>query len=220
MNSSPDLKFPVIVLSPYTLHQDVWKLILAGQPGLIVAGATSDLSQITAFIPSDQTSTILIDLPTPQPEIVRRLRTLAPRCGLLFLVQSYELSIILPLLQVGATGFVSRDASIGDLARAIIAAGRGEFVLPAEIAVQSLMALAQGQPIEQEMVAPLSERETDVLRLLALGHTNKDIAQLLFLSVRTVEAHLRSIFAKLGVSSRTEAALWAVQHGYGTPKLK
>jgi len=202
------------------LHQDVWKLILAGQPGLIVAGATSDLSQITAFIPSDQTSTILIDLPTPQPEIVRRLRTLAPRCGLLFLVQSYELSIILPLLQVGATGFVSRDASIGDLARAIIAAGRGEIVLPAEIAVQSLMALAQGQPIEQEMVAPLSERETDVLRLLALGHTNKDIAQLLFLSVRTVEAHLRSIFAKLGVSSRTEAALWAVQHGYGTPKLK
>ena len=70
------------------------------------------------------------------------------------------------------------------------------------------------------MVAPLSERETEVLRLLAQGHTNKDIAQALILSVRTVEAHLRNIFAKLGVNSRTEAALWAVQHGYGAPTFK
>jgi len=103
---------------------------------------------------------------------------------------------------------------VADLARAIIAAGRGEIVLPPAVAVQSLMALAQGQPVEQSLVGPLSERETEVLKLLAHGHTNKDIAQALFLSVRTVEAHLRSIFAKLGVSSRTEAALWAVQHGY------
>jgi DNA-binding NarL/FixJ family response regulator len=123
-------------------------------------------------------------------------------------------------LQAGATGFISRDASVGDLARAIIAAGRGEIVLPPEIAVQSLMALAQGQTVEHEMVAPLSERETEVLRLLAQGFTNKDIAQALILSVRTVEAHLRAIFAKLGVSSRTEAALWAVQHGYGNQNFK
>jgi DNA-binding NarL/FixJ family response regulator len=80
------------------------------------------------------------------------------------------------------------------------------------------MALAQGKPDERKIIAPLSERETDVLRLLAQGYTNKDIAQTLFLSVRTVEAHLRSIFAKLDVSSRTEAALWAVQHGYSSPQ--
>jgi DNA-binding NarL/FixJ family response regulator len=168
----------------------------------------------------EQASTILIDLPTPQPEIAHRFRTLVPGCGLLFLVHSYELSTILPLLRAGGTGFISRDASVGDLARAIIAAGRGEIVLPPEIAVQSLIALAQGQPVEHEMVAPLSERETEVLRLLAQGFTNKDIAQALILSVRTVEAHLRGIFAKLGVSSRTEAALWAVQQGYSAQIFK
>ena len=169
---------------------------------------------MTTHLLPERACTILIDLPTPQPEIAHRFRTLAPGCGSLFLVTSFELSIVLPLLQAGATGFISRDATVGDLARAIIAAGRGEIVLPPEIAVQSLMALAQGQPVEKEMVAPLSERETEVLRLLAQGLTNKDIAQALILSVRTVEAHLRGIFAKLGVSSRTEAALWAVQHGY------
>ena len=58
-------------------------------------------------------------------------------------------------------------------------------------------------------------QETEVLGLLARGLTNKDIAQSLMLSVRTVEAHLRSIFGKLAVGSRTEAALWAVRHGYG-----
>ena len=75
--------------------------------------------------------------------------------------------------------------------------------------------LARGERLEGDLVEPLSARETEVLGLLARGLTNKDIAQSLMLSVRTVEAHLRSIFGKLAVGSRTEAALWAVRHGYG-----
>jgi DNA-binding NarL/FixJ family response regulator len=78
-----------------------------------------------------------------------------------------------------------------------------------------LVALARGESAAQSLVEPLSEREIEVLRLLAHGSTNKDIAQTLILSVRTVEAHLRNIYGKLGVRSRTEAALWAVKHGYG-----
>ena len=213
----------LFVFSPHTLQREAWRALLSSQPGILISGTLAEPSQLATPMHPEQASTILIDLPTPQPEIAHRFRTLAPGCGLLFLVPSYELSIVLPLLQAGATGFISRDASVGDLARAIIAAGRGEIVLPPEIAVQSLVALAQGQPVEQDRLAslaPLSERETEVLRLLAQGFTNKDIAQALILSVRTVEAHLRGIFAKLGVSSRTEAALWAVQHGYSAQKFK
>ena len=121
-----------------------------------------------------------------------------------------------PLLQAGATGCISRDDTVGDLARAIIAAGRGEPVLPPVIASQALLALARGQAVSQNPIESLSEREMEIVRLLAQGQTNKDIAQTLILSVRTVEAHLRSIFARLGVRSRTEAALWAAKHGYGS----
>lgn len=210
----------LFIFSPHALQREAWRALLSSQPGIIISGNLTDPSQITTYIRPEGANTFLIDLPVPQPEIARQLRALALQCGLLFLVHSYEFSSILPLLQAGATGFISRDASVGDLARAIIAAGRGEIVLPPEIAVQSLMALAQGLPASQGKSEPLSERESEVLQLLARGHTNKDIAQELILSVRTVEAHLRNIFTKLGVGSRTEAALWAVQHGYGAHPIK
>ena len=208
----------LIILAPYALHRDAWQALLTLQPGIQVSGAVENVSEAAESLIPDQANTFLIDLVNPQPEIAQELRSFAPHSGLLFLVRSYELSLVLPLLQAGATGFISRDASVGDLARAIIAAGRGEIVLPPEIAVQSLMVLAQAQPANQARSEPLTERESEVLTLLAQGHTNKDIAQALFLSVRTVEAHLRSIFAKLAVNSRTEAVLWAVQHGYGGRK--
>jgi DNA-binding NarL/FixJ family response regulator len=79
-----------------------------------------------------------------------------------------------------------------------------------------LATLAGGESVKEGgLIESLSEREVEVLKFLAQGLTNKDIAQTLFLSVRTVEAHLRNIFGKLGVRSRTEAALWANKHGYG-----
>ena len=104
---------------------------------------------------------------------------------------------------------------MGDLARAIIAAGRGELVLPQSVSGRALAALTRGVVIRADLVEPLSKREVEVLHYLAGALTNKDIAQTLFLSVRTVEAHLRNIYGKLGVDTRTEAAIWAVRNGYG-----
>lgn len=157
---------------------------------------------------------LLLDVPTPDPNLARQCKTMSGAPGILFLVWSYDLPDILALLRAGATGCLARDASSGDLSRALIAVGRGELVLPPDIAARALIALAQSAPTKGELVEPLSGREEEVLCLLAKGATNKEIAQTLMLSVRTVEAHLRSIFPKLGVGSRTEAALWAVRHGY------
>jgi DNA-binding NarL/FixJ family response regulator len=82
------------------------------------------------------------------------------------------------------------------------------------MASKVMLALARGDIRPQRTVETLTDREREVLSLLARGLTNKDIAQSLFLSVRTIEAHLRNIYGKLDVNSRTEAVLWAVQHGY------
>jgi DNA-binding NarL/FixJ family response regulator len=224
----------LIIFSPYLLHRQAWKSLLTDQPGIRVIGEAQEVSELMAAGISEP-ATILVDLPSPQPKYVHQLKERVPNAGLLVLVPSYVVSEVIALLQAGATGLVSRQETTGDLARAIIAVGRGEIVLPPEIAVQSLMALAQGQTVgqassgtgstssiargegapESQPAEPLTEREREVLDLLAQGMTNKDIAQTMVLSVRTVEAHLRNVFGKLGAHSRTEVVLWAVRNGYG-----
>ena len=224
----------LMILSPYTLHIEAWTRLLRSQPGIQVSAAFQEVSQVDPSLILGQTA-ILVDMPSPNPEVIRELRERAPHAGLLILVVSYDISEVVALLQAGATGLIARQETTGDLARAIIAVGRGEIVLPPEVAVQSLLALAQGRMesqgssdmpylglapgrgSEQEIKfsEPLTGREIEVLNLLAQGLTNKDIAQSMVLSVRTVEAHLRSIYNKLGVGSRTEAVLWAVRNGYG-----
>jgi len=206
----------LIIFSSASLHREAWRALLSGQPAILIVDTVADAFEVVPLLQPDQPTTVLVDVLSPQPDLAQQLRTVAPEAGLLFLIQSYELSEVLVLLRAGATGCISRDASLGDLARAIIAVGRGEIALPPHIAGRALAALARGEPVSDDgLIEPLSEREVEVLRLLAQGMTNKDIAQTLILSVRTIEAHLRNIYGKLGVHSRTEAALWAVEHGYG-----
>jgi NarL family two-component system response regulator LiaR len=206
----------LLIYSPAALHREAWRALLSDQPGIVIGGVLAEATHLAVLLQPDRPTTLLIDLPTPQPDVIRSLKDIAPDLGLLIFVQSYDLSEIIPLLKAGATGCLSRDESISDLARAIIAVGRGEIVLPPTLAVQALTALAHAEPIEPaNSIEPLTDRETEVLRWLAQGLTNKDIAQTLILSVRTIDAHLRSIFAKLNVRSRTEAAMWATRNGYG-----
>ncbi len=182
----------------------------------MVSGTSGEVSELTQRLPSDAPQAVLIDGRRTGPDLARHLRETLPHSGLLFLVESYELGEILSLLRAGATGCVSRDEPVSELARAIIACGRGEIALPPPVAARALAVLARSDPAPAKPNEPLSERETEVVRLLAHGLTNKGIAQELFVSVRTVEAHLRNIFAKLNVRSRTEAALWAVEHDFET----
>lgn len=202
----------LIIYAPSNLHRAAWQALLEKQPRISVAGQAGSPNELGRFRPREGTA-VLVDVLAPQPSLMAQLRTALPDSGLLVLVAKYELAEIVALLQAGVTGFINRDASVGDLARAIIAAGRHEAVLPPELATQALVALARGEGIAERPGILLTDREQEVLALLARGLTNKDIAQTLILSVRTVEAHLRNIYGKLQVNSRTEAALWAINHG-------
>lgn len=204
----------VLVFAPSNLQRLAWHALLDRQPAIQVSGAVGDIERISGHFHSNEPTTILIDLPQIKPDLVAQVRSLAPDIGLLYLADGYDVSQVVALLRAGGSGYVSRDASPADLARGIIAAGRGEIVLPPQIAAQALAALARGEIVPESPSISLTDREQEVLALLAQGLTNKDIAQTLFLSVRTVEAHLRNIYDKLDVSSRTEAALWAVSHGF------
>ena len=95
---------------------------------------------------------------------------------------------------------------------AIRQVARGESYWPPELAQQVVSSLANTESSRVSLIEPLTDREREVLQLVAQGLSNKDIAQKLYLSVRTVEGHLANIYGKLQVKSRTEAALWAMQN--------
>ncbi len=191
----------LIILSLFKLHNEALAALLSGQPGIQICAAYVDLEKLKPFTPIDRETTLLFDFPGLEVERIQAIKERIPQVGFLYLIDHYDLSEVIPLLKGGVTGFVSRQERVGDLARAVIAVGRGEIVLPSEIAIQCLLALAQEHSVSG--LSPkagrpnsLSDREVEVLHLLARGMTNKDIAQNLILSVRTVEAHLSNIFLK------------------------
>jgi two-component system, NarL family, response regulator DevR len=204
------------IFAPHNLKRAAWTALLEQQPELSVTGAAGTVADLARHLAVNEPTAVLVDVARPEPELISELKQSGASHGLLVLVDSYEPDRVVQLLQAGARGIIAGDSQVADLVGALTAVARGEMVLPPDVALQALSRFAQGPPAPEAAPEPLSEREKEVVSLLAQGLTNKDIAQTLFLSVRTIEAHLRSIYAKLGVSSRTEAALWAVRSGFGT----
>jgi DNA-binding NarL/FixJ family response regulator len=202
---------PIFIFSPYHLQRSAWMALLSQQPELNVRGAFGTAADLAGHGPV----AVLVDVALPEPKEVAELKQHSAGKGLLVLVDTYQADQVVSLLQAGAIGIMARDGRVADLVSALKAVARGEMVLPADVALQAISRLAHGRQTPDSAVESLSEREKEVVSLLAQGLTNKDIAQTLFLSVRTIEAHLRSIYGKLAVGSRTEAALWAVKSGFG-----
>lgn len=201
----------VIILAKSALHRAAWEALLIQQPGIAVWGSVAELEDIPPLQSPSHKIAVLVDFPTLPIDWLQKLGTAVSGQSILCLVDEYNLQQIVALLQAGIGGCLLREAAVPDLIRALIAVSRGEIVLPPALAAQALAALARGTLAQDTTAESLTERENDVLHLLATGKTNKDIAQTLFLSVRTVEAHLHNIYSKLNVNSRTEAVLWAVQ---------
>lgn len=141
---------------------------------------------------------------------VREIREGCPGARVVCLAREWTPDEAVAALESGAVGCLLTDSSPDQLSTALRQAARGELTLPVEL----MRAVVEhtSAPAVSALLA-LSARETEVLALVAEGHANKEVAQRLLLSVRTVEHHLASVYAKLGVSSRTEAAIAALRDG-------
>ncbi len=186
----------VFVASPRTLFRAGLVALLRGQPHIQVVGETHAIAGNADW----GCDVLLWDVGSATPRPVRSR----------FLVLLSEPHDAQTWLGAGAAGCVLETASVEELLSAIRQVARGEIFLSPPI-VHELVSSTVGREQPQAEVEPLTEREREVLKLLAQGLSNKDIAQKLYLSVRTVEGHLANIYGKLHLRSRTEAALWAAQ---------
>jgi DNA-binding NarL/FixJ family response regulator len=155
---------------------------------------------------------VLMDLEMPEVdgvEATRRILALDPGARVVVLTSFSDRPRIMAAIDAGAVGYLLKDATPQELERGILAAARGESPLDPRAAA-ALLATRRERPADRPV---LSEREREVLVLVGLGLLNKQIARQLGISEKTVKAHLTSAFRRIGVTDRTQAALWAERRG-------
>jgi two-component system, NarL family, response regulator LiaR len=180
------------------------------QEGMRVVGEAGTAEQALALIPRLRPDLVLMDLNLPgMPgvEAIRRIRADHPEVRVVALTSYSGEDSVLPAIRAGVSGYLLKDVGPAELAQALRSAHRGGSPLHPQVAATVLARVAE--PAKD----PLTPRESEVLRLVARGLSNRLIARELALSEKTVKAHLSAIFTKLNVTDRTQAALYAVRTG-------
>jgi DNA-binding NarL/FixJ family response regulator len=211
----------VLVADDHRVVRQGLRGFLASTGDICVVGEASDgsetLTQLGALHDSGEApDVVLMDLmmsPMDGIEATRQIRARYPQVQVVALTSFVEEDKAHAALEAGASGFLLKDAGADEVAAAIRAARRGEVHLDPAIAGRLVRALRT--PSTPPPGPALTGRERQVLRLVAAGQANKDIAAELTISERTARTHVSSILAKLRLTSRTQAALWAVREGLG-----
>jgi DNA-binding NarL/FixJ family response regulator len=206
----------VLLVDDQALFREALATLLAVRPEIEVVGEAGDgyaaLEQAAALRPD----VVLMDLHMPVLDGIgatRRLRAEQPGVRVLALTTFDDDEDVFAALRAGAVGYLLKDVSSDRLVEALLAAARGESVLQPSVAARVVARFAQlpddAPHPRQPLVVPLSERELEVLRLLAEGSSNREIATGLYLAEGTVKNHVTNVLAKLGARDRTQAALRA-----------
>ncbi len=189
------------------------------QPDIDVVGEASDGSEGVAMARRLEPDVVLMDLLMPNMDgvtAIGRIKAERPETEIVTMTSFIEEQQVTAALEAGASGYVLKDAEAEEVAQAIRAAFAGEVHLDPQVA--RLLAQRMRARKEPEPVEPLTDREKDVLRLLGQGMSNKEIGAELFITERTARTYVSNILGKLGLASRTQAALWAVEHKYAEPR--
>lgn len=195
--------------------------LLEDEKCLEIIGEASNGEEVIALVKELKPDVVVMDIAMPKLngiEATRQVKLINPRTGVLILSAYDDDEYVFALLKAGAAGYLLKSVSGDELVRAIKAIHKGEPVLAPAIArkVLNYFKLPEKVPEMEEESEHLSKRELSIIRLAARGLTNKEIADDLHLSYRTVEGHMRDIFNKLGVGSRTEAVLHGLKKGWLT----
>jgi NarL family two-component system response regulator LiaR len=202
----------VLVVDDHAVVREGLRTFLHLQEGIEVVGEAADGSEAVEESGRLQPDVVLMDLVMPKLdgiEAIGRVHACCPAARIIVLTSFAEDDKLMPAVRAGASGYLLKSAPPADVVRAIRAAHAGEAVIDPKSAGRLLDALARSGPPPQA----LTPRERDVLGLVSRGFSNKRIALELGLKEKTVKVHVTHILAKLGVTDRTQAALYAAREG-------
>ena len=205
----------VLLADDHVVLREATAELVDHQPDMKVVGQAGTGQETIAQAQELRPDVVVMDIAMPRVNGLDATRCILAQCPetrVLVLTAHEDAEHVIPLLEAGAIGYLPKTVSLNQLLDAIRATSRGESVLPPSVA--SVVVRHMAGIRERTAECELTSRELEVLRLVARGLTNYQIARQLGLSVRTVEAHLTHVYTKLDVNSRTEAALLAQRRGW------
>ena len=212
MASPPPIR--VLIVDDHGVVREGLRAYLELEPDIQVVGEARDGHEGVQRAEELQPDVVLMDLMMPHMdgiEATAAIKLHRPEAHVIVLTSFVDDDRVVPAIKAGATSYLLKDVAASDLARAIRGARAGQAQLHPEVARRLMQQVTT--PRKAEATAQLTDRESEVLRLLADGRSNKEIARTLVVSERTVKGHVSNILGKLGLQDRTQAALYAVRHG-------
>ncbi|MFC1920478.1 response regulator [Chloroflexota bacterium] len=212
-------KITVIIADDHALFREGTRNLIDQEKDIEVIGEVGNGQEAIELVTTLRPNIVLMDIAMPVVngiEATRQIKASQPATAVLILTAYDNDQYIVALLEAGAAGYLLKNVSGNELVNAIRAVHAGEAVLHPAIAkkVFNHFGNTNREPDELSKETEVSEREMEILMLAAKGLSNQDIADKLFLSRRTIQAHLGNIFRKMDVGSRTEAVLQAIRRGW------
>ena len=202
----------IVVADDHEVVRAGLRMLLDAEEGFDVVAEAGDVDQTERRVAAYRPRVLVLDVNMPSGSSIPsipKIRALAPETNIVVLTMQSDPELAREALRAGATSFVLKEAAQGELIQAVRLAADGRTYLNPELGAR----LAAQAPVDSGPPDDLSTREVEVLRLIALGHTNAEIAAQLYLSVRTVESHRANIQRKTRRGSRAELVAYAREHG-------
>ncbi len=217
----PDSKIRIVIAEDHRLFREGLRLILNGEESFEIVGETANGLQAIDVISVLKPDLVLLDIILPELsgiEVIPIIKQTSPGTKALMLTASKDEIKILKFLNAGAKGYLSKNTTTSDLIKAIKVVNKGQLWVERKLVARyfngDITADIGREDRQENPKKDLTPREQDVLRLLIKGSTNKEIANDLFISEKTVKSHLNKIFKKLNVSRRLNAILSAIKLGF------